>query len=1102
MTLCGRRCQRFASGLAWIGCSVCCASCTGAPPAPTTAARGEAERLYTAAHERMLHLEVSAAVDTLAAAFRTDPTYVPALAELTWERPGPSAMAARMLDSIGHALPDRSLGHCISAVAAGMRGVRPSQPAPRTSSPEAKLCLDYLRVSQGTTRGPPRLDAARRLAAAFPASPVFTQLEVVQLENQERFAEAAARARHYASEAFPPFVRAGAYAELASTEHEMGHDDAAVATEQAAATDAAARNPGYLLWLNLNLLGHAGMRAMSSRTDPAALARHADSVQRSAEAALIVVSAKGDLVARVWARSMVASQRLDRGRIEDAVRDLTDAARVADSIGEPDVRASALTRLGRALVKRGHPIQAEQILLAARAAGDTAAMPRLQKEVEHNLLHLYESLGRFAAARTAGERFVRYASEGPFDAVRMMSERDFGMFLRARGEIAASSAHFERMLADVDSLQGEWYYAGEYRELTGDPDGARRYYERAIADGDEPMRTLEGLIRVGLAMGDMSGARTWAERHDVLRDAGGRPESAPLLPMVMARTASRAEARRSFDTARRATAGAGQVAAWAALTADLAALEIEGGAFARARSLADSATVAAASVADADVELLARSRAAYAGARSGARRGAHGSIASLEALATASDRTASPQLRAEIRRLAGASLAADGRWLDALASYRRSATTLDSVASGIAMDPDQAAYRSAQRRVYDEALALIVRHRSDGRALGAFAEWSARRKGRAYGGEIGGTLSVIARPAAGTVVIDYVLLDSVIAVAVHTSQTSQIVVLPASSRAVVTDVVLLRRAVDARVGSSVDLTHARFPLDVAHRLYDALLGPLQPLLATATTIIVVPDGILSLIPFDALVTSVPADGTDEARASFVIDRHVVIDAMSANVDPKAWRMPAGRILVVAPHAAPGGDAEVAAIHAVVPQARVLTAKGAAAGRRAVLRAITASSVLHFVTHAEANEHDPGSSDLELEPDANDDGKLRATEIGALQLHAPLVVLSACETASGVVLDGEGVLSLSRSFLRAGARATVATLWPVGPATATFATEFYRAALAGGDVARALRSAKLAMRARGTSAFAWAPFQLYAGPAPVTRDRKVAQNRTVSAAKMP
>ena len=88
---------------------------------------------------------------------------------------------------------------------------------------------------------------------------------------------------------------------------------------------------------------------------------------------------------------------------------------------------------------------------------------------------------------------------------------------------------------------------------------------------------------------------------------------------------------------------------------------------------------------------------------------------------------------------------------------------------------------------------------------------------------------------------------------------------------------------------------------------------------------------------------------------------------------------------------------------------------------------------------------PERSAVLLAPgDAKEDGLLQAREIEALDLEGRIVVLSACQTASGAVQSGEGVLSLARAFFEAGAHAVVGSRWPLrdADAAALFDT-FYR-----------------------------------------------------------
>jgi len=87
-------------------------------------------------------------------------------------------------------------------------------------------------------------------------------------------------------------------------------------------------------------------------------------------------------------------------------------------------------------------------------------------------------------------------------------------------------------------------------------------------------------------------------------------------------------------------------------------------------------------------------------------------------------------------------------------------------------------------------------------------------------------------------------------------------------------------------------------------------------------------------------------------------------------------------------------------------------------------------------------------------------------------------LSACETGSGRILSGEGVLGLSSAFLVAGVPVVVASLWPVDDgATAALMKEFYAELSAGRDVATALAKAQEVIKKNPATAhpFYWAGF---------------------------
>jgi CHAT domain-containing protein len=104
------------------------------------------------------------------------------------------------------------------------------------------------------------------------------------------------------------------------------------------------------------------------------------------------------------------------------------------------------------------------------------------------------------------------------------------------------------------------------------------------------------------------------------------------------------------------------------------------------------------------------------------------------------------------------------------------------------------------------------------------------------------------------------------------------------------------------------------------------------------------------------------------------------------------------------------------------------------------------------------------------------------DLAALDLDADLVVLSACRSARGKVVAGEGIQGLTTSLLQAGARAVVATSWQVGDRAAVpLVDAFYRHLAAGLPAAEALRTAKREAIARGDSPREWAAFALLGDP---------------------
>lgn len=141
--------------------------------------------------------------------------------------------------------------------------------------------------------------------------------------------------------------------------------------------------------------------------------------------------------------------------------------------------------------------------------------------------------------------------------------------------------------------------------------------------------------------------------------------------------------------------------------------------------------------------------------------------------------------------------------------------------------------------------------------------------------------------------------------------------------------------------------------------------------------------------------------------------------------------------------------------------------------------------VHFATHGLADSEHPELSTIVLsmvdENGAPQNGFLRAYEIYNLRLPADLVVLSACQTGLGKQIRGEGLVSLARGFMYAGAARVVVSLWNVDDvSTAELMSRFYRGILKDGLApAAALRVAQIELwrQQRWQLPYYWAPFVL-------------------------
>jgi CHAT domain-containing protein len=176
--------------------------------------------------------------------------------------------------------------------------------------------------------------------------------------------------------------------------------------------------------------------------------------------------------------------------------------------------------------------------------------------------------------------------------------------------------------------------------------------------------------------------------------------------------------------------------------------------------------------------------------------------------------------------------------------------------------------------------------------------------------------------------------------------------------------------------------------------------------------------------------------------------------------------------------------EADAIAEFVPARLLLRATDFQASRtKALSGELSSFRIVHFATHGLLNSEHPELSGLVLslvdENGKAQDGFLRMHEIYNMRLPAEVVVLSACQTALGKEIKGEGLVGLTRGFMYAGAQRVVASLWQVDDlATAELMKRFYSKMLKENlRPAAALREAQLELmkQKRWASPYFWAAF---------------------------
>ena len=305
-----------------------------------------------------------------------------------------------------------------------------------------------------------------------------------------------------------------------------------------------------------------------------------------------------------------------------------------------------------------------------------------------------------------------------------------------------------------------------------------------------------------------------------------------------------------------------------------------------------------------------------------------------------------------------------------------------------------------------------------------------------------------------------------------------------------------------------------------HKLYNFLFKPALGYLIS-DRVIISPDNILTYIPFEALLTS--DKGTDAAlyRAlPFMVKEYEISYTYSATMyfeKGGSGRLLRNRVLAIAPEYKDSvtvqdilnpRTAEAREVLADLPYARREASYiveryggslylGSDALESVYKQRAPHYRILHLAMHTVINDCSPAYSRMVFSsgPDGNEDGLLNSYEIYTVPLKASLVVIPSCNTGEGRMRSGEGVMSLARGFINAGAGSVVMALWEVDDMHSTdVVLLLYDHLIKGTSKSRALQRAKADFIAdshqlQGHPYF-WATLVLYGNDSPIFYARLV------------
>jgi len=262
--------------------------------------------------------------------------------------------------------------------------------------------------------------------------------------------------------------------------------------------------------------------------------------------------------------------------------------------------------------------------------------------------------------------------------------------------------------------------------------------------------------------------------------------------------------------------------------------------------------------------------------------------------------------------------------------------------------------------------------------------------------------------------------------------------------------------------------------DALFFMYENLVRPVEDLFA-GDRIIIIPDEEIGWLPFDAFLRSRPSqDHADYEGLQYLIHDYAFSYGYSSSLifgkDPESGKRE--KVLAFSPDyetGSPGGGRQISLqgaedeIAAIFKLFRGKKFTGNMATESNFRREIQNPAILHLAMHSMTDSSNSMYSYLMFDrgADSLNDGRLFNYEISISRIKSPMVVLSTCNSGTGTLYRGEGLMSLARGFILAGASSVIKTAWEVNDETsAAIIEQFYYHLSKGKPKDEALRLAKL------------------------------------------